>query len=149
PSTSFAPGGPSDTGPGGLVSGTPILNPTQPRSGLIPKDRGPGSTDSTGWIPQQGQGQTLNPNLPAMPGSTPAGGGLGGGMYTYQPSGAFTYSPTTLGQAPLVGQAPQVAATGTQALNAGQDALMQMIRRNQQPATDPSLQVGLGTQTQY
>jgi hypothetical protein len=74
-------------------------------------------TQQTGWG-QGGQG----------------GGGYGQNsqMYQYQNPGAFTYAPMT-----------NVAATGTQAQNAGQDALMQMMRKNLQPSQDPNLDLNL------
>lgn len=63
--------------------------------------------------------------------------GQGSPMASYQQVNPFTFSPSTLGMAPMV------SATGTQAMNAGQDALMQMMTRSLQPATDPSLNQNL------
>lgn len=62
------------------------------------------------------------------------GGGYGNNaqMYRYNEKMAPGYAP-----------ALNTGATGTQGMNAGQDALMQMMRKNLQPAQDPGLSLNL------
>lgn len=74
----------------------------------------------------------VTPNVPAFDPNSPIPGTSGdpsgalGGMYRYNDPGenAFTYTPPTLGTAPQV--------TGLQGMNAGQDGLLQMMRRGGQ-----------------
>lgn len=132
-------------GPNGMQA-SPYLNPQN------------GST-----LPQNGG---LNQGPQAYYGQGNSAGSYGGGgqMAPYNTINPFTYNPAQMGQAPLVNapqagigslfqgsqaqfspgiQAQQVGVTGTQALNAGQDALMQMMNKNLAPAQDPSMSLNL------
>lgn len=156
PTTAGAPG----TSPNGL-SGGPSLASIQggPSATEVPTEPGVPATGEPGGGIQDGGGTGNVPlNTSSYPGYTgapnaPSGGGIGTpGAYQYQDQGAYTYNPTTANAPPQaqVGQGftvPQVTS-GTQGQNAGQDALMQMLRRNyqiqQNPELDNSLRQQLG-----
>lgn len=89
-------------------------------------------------------GQAPQVNAPMQGGFSPFGGAQAG-----QVTG---YNPQMLGNLPQVGQPGQVMpdmVTGTQGANAGQDALLQMMRRDisapRDASIDPMLQSGTGS----
>ena len=168
PQTVGASGAPP-TDQGGFLSGTPIMFPTP--------------LGSTGGVRTPPPPNDINPSIPLNPPQASVGmqnnlptaqtslGGAGGGggpgsissfgngqMYGYSPIQAAQFSPTMLGQAPLVGQqnpvgASQVSATpvsaapfGTPGFNSGQDALLQMMRATPGSINDPTAALTLQQQ---
>ena len=135
---------------------TPPPEGTPPGEGT-PEGTPPGSTggssggidlgwvDQSGGIPQMGAGN-------AVPAYSPA---YSPQQYSYQAQNPFTYDPAQISGLPqaqaqlatLPGgiQIPMVT-TGTQGQNAGQDALMQMMRRNYTPTMDPTLSMQMNQQ---
>lgn len=73
-------------------------------------------------------------------------GGQGSSPYTIGQNGndAYHMTPATLGDAPMADAAQiDLGSIGTQAQNTGQDALMQMLKRDITPGTNPDLSLNL------
>lgn len=108
------------------------------------------------YFPDQPRSETLTGPMPQQQNL-----GFNETMQRYTPQEAFTFDPQMLGAAPQAQQQFSAAAggfnvptvTGTQGVNAGQDALLQMMRRSFEPPRDAQLgnqlaQLGAGN-SQY